>query len=147
MSAPIRLNPPAGYKPYGGANQDYEPSAERVVYVDDAGALRQGFLVETWSRARNQLDHTLVGGDGAVVSVERRTNNDRYNVFVEDPGKGAQAIVTGPGSGNARPRRAGSAPARRRPSTSTATTSAPTWTPTPTTPPTAAGPRSPAGTS
>jgi hypothetical protein len=71
------------------------PSAERVAFVDDAGALHEGFLVETWSVQGNQLDYTLVDGDGLVVSVENRTNNDRYNVFVEDPLKGAQTIVTG----------------------------------------------------
>ncbi len=73
-----------------------EPTAERVVY-SDAGTLRQGYLVETWSGRGNQLDHTLVGSDGKIVSTERRTQNDSYNVFVEDPSKGAQTIVNGPG--------------------------------------------------
>jgi Zn-dependent metalloprotease len=70
------------------------PSVERVAYAD-RGALREGFLVETWGVQGNQLDYTLVDGRGRVVSTERRTNNDSYNVFAEDPGKGAQAIVTG----------------------------------------------------
>ncbi|HTL34922.1 MAG TPA: M36 family metallopeptidase [Kofleriaceae bacterium] len=74
-----------------------EPSAERVVYLDDAKVARQGFLVETWFRADNQLEHTLVGFDGAIVSTETRTSADSYNVFTEDPGKGAQTTVAGPG--------------------------------------------------
>ncbi|HEX2686129.1 MAG TPA: M36 family metallopeptidase, partial [Kofleriaceae bacterium] len=70
------------------------PSVERVAYVDAQGTLRTGFVVETWTTRHNLLDYTLVGSDGAVVSVDRRTSNDRYNVFVEDPSKGAQTIVT-----------------------------------------------------
>jgi hypothetical protein len=69
-------------------------SVERVAYADDHGNLRTGFAVETWTTRHNQLDVTLVGGDGAIVSVEHRTSSDRYNVFVEDPGKGAQTIVS-----------------------------------------------------
>jgi extracellular elastinolytic metalloproteinase len=76
-----------------------EPTVERVAYVE-RGQLFQGFLVETWSDDNNQLDHTLIGFDGRVVSGERRTQTDRYNVFVEDPFKGAQTIVDGPGAGN-----------------------------------------------
>ncbi|HEX2570518.1 MAG TPA: M36 family metallopeptidase [Polyangia bacterium] len=76
-----------------------DPSVERVAYADDSGALREGFLVETWSLKGNQLDYTLIDGNGAVVSSERRTNNDRYNVFVEDPLKGAQTTVSGPAAG------------------------------------------------
>lgn len=78
-----------------------DPTVERVAFVGDDGALHEGFLVETWSRRTNQLDHTLVDGAGKVVSVERRTNNDSYNVFAEDPSKGAQTVVNGPGAGNA----------------------------------------------
>lgn len=76
------------------------PTVEKVAYLA-AGGLREGFLVETWTDRDNLLDHTLIGGDGAVVSVERRTATDSYNVFVEDPGKGAQTVVAGPGAGNA----------------------------------------------
>jgi len=71
------------------------PSVERVAYADDRGNLRTGFVVETWTVHHNQLDYTLVDGSGQLVSVEHRTSNDRYNVFVEDPSKGAQTIVTG----------------------------------------------------
>ncbi len=74
-----------------------EPSVERVAYLDDTGALRQGYLVETWSGRGNQLDHTLVGSDGKIVSTERRTQNESYNVFVEDPSKGGQVVKPGPG--------------------------------------------------
>lgn len=72
------------------------PTVERVVFADDSGALREGFMVETWSDRENQLDHTLVDGAGAIVSVERRTNNDAYRVFAEDPDKGAQTLVSDP---------------------------------------------------
>lgn len=76
-----------------------EPNVERVARIDETGELREAFLVETWSLKGNQLDYTLVDGNGAVLSSERRTNNDRYNVFVEDPLKGAQTLVTGPAAG------------------------------------------------
>ena len=84
------------------AGRDFHrtPRAERVIYLADDG-LRIGFEVETWTARDNQLALTLVGGDGVIVAVEHRTNNDRYHVFVEDPLKGAQAIVNGPGAGNA----------------------------------------------
>jgi extracellular elastinolytic metalloproteinase len=36
-----------------------------------------------------------------VLDVESRTNTDRYNVYVEDPLKGSQTVVSGPGAGNA----------------------------------------------
>lgn len=75
-----------------------EPTVERVAY-SDGRALRVGFLVETWSRIGNQLDHTLVGGDGRIVTAERRTNNDSYNVFAEDPGKGGQSVFDATGRG------------------------------------------------
>ena len=78
-----------------------EPTVERVAFEDEDGELRTGYLVETWSRRENQLDHTLVGGDGEIVSIERRTANDRYKVFPEDPKKTAQTVVSGPGEGNA----------------------------------------------
>lgn len=82
---------------YAAATPDFHraPSVERVAYADASGNLRAGFLVETWTTRNNQLDYTLVDGTGQIVSVEHRTNNDRYNVFIEDPDKGAQTIVTG----------------------------------------------------
>jgi hypothetical protein len=76
------------------------PTAERVVY-QAADGLRIGYEVVTWTGRTNQLDHTLVGGDGTIVAVEDRTQTDSYNVFPEDPGKGAQTPLAGPGAGNA----------------------------------------------
>ena len=77
------------------------PSVTAVAIPLADGTLARGWLVETWSERSNQLNHTLVGGDGRVLDVERRTANDSYNVFTIDPGKGPQTIVQGPGAGNA----------------------------------------------
>jgi extracellular elastinolytic metalloproteinase len=77
------------------------PTVTVVALPMTDNVLRAGFLVQTWSRDGNQLHHTVIGGDGRVLLVESRTSNDRYNVFTEDPSKGAQTIVSGPGSGNA----------------------------------------------
>jgi hypothetical protein len=76
------------------------PSAEDVIYVDDAGVARRGYEVESWSVKGNQLNYTLIGGDGKLVRTELRTANDKYNVFTEDPIKTPQAEVAGPGAGN-----------------------------------------------
>ena len=43
----------------------------------------------------------MVDGNGQVLDVESRTNTDSYNVFIEDPLKGGQTVVNGPGAGNA----------------------------------------------
>lgn len=87
---------------YAGGREFYRnPTVERVAYVRADGSLATGFVVETWSLVGNQLDYTLVGADGAIVDSERRTANDSYNVFVEDPLKGPQTVVNGPGAGNA----------------------------------------------
>jgi hypothetical protein len=75
------------------------PTVERVVIAD--GVLSEGFLVETWSGRDNKLYHTLVDGVGRVVSNELRTADDSYNVFAIHPDVTPQAIVAGPGSGNA----------------------------------------------
>jgi extracellular elastinolytic metalloproteinase len=84
-----------------GAFFQRNPTVTAVALPMTDNVLRAGFLVESWSRAANQLHHTIVGGDGRVLFVEARTNQDKYNVFVEDPGKGAQTVVDGPGAGNA----------------------------------------------
>ncbi|MCP3141881.1 M36 family metallopeptidase [Pyxidicoccus xibeiensis] len=84
----------------GGAFFHRGPTVERVAYAAASGALRTGFLVETWTAKTNQLTHTLVSGEGRVLSSESRTANDRYNVFTNDPMKTPQAIVAGPGTGN-----------------------------------------------
>jgi len=85
----------------GGAFFHSPPSVAAVVIPLADGTLARGWLVETWSEKTNQLNHTLVGGDGRVLDIERRTANDSYNIFPIDPGKGPQTIVQGPGAGNA----------------------------------------------
>jgi extracellular elastinolytic metalloproteinase len=76
------------------------PTVTRVAVPEADGSLAGAFLVETWTDSDNLLHHTLVGGDGRVLSVELRTNTDSYNVFTEDPDKGSQQVVAGPGAGN-----------------------------------------------
>ncbi len=78
-----------------------EPRVTRVITPDATGALRQAFLVETWSESGNLLHETLVSGEGVVLSAELRTNTDSYNVFTIDPSKTPQSVVSGPGAGNA----------------------------------------------
>lgn len=85
----------------GGSFFHSPPAVTAVAVPMSNGTLARGWLVETWTEKGNQLDHTLVGGDGTVLDVERRTASDRYNVFLEDPGKGPQTVVTGPAVGNA----------------------------------------------
>ncbi len=85
------------------------PTATRVALPLAGGAMQEGWLVETWTGADNQLHHTLIANGGRVLDVESRTANDQYNVFVEHPTftlngvtrGAAQAIVSGPGAGNA----------------------------------------------
>jgi hypothetical protein len=84
----------------GGAYFHGSPSATAVAIPLADGSMARGWLVETWTARSNQLHHTLVGGDGRVLHVEARTASDSYNVFVEDPLKGPQAIVQGPGAGS-----------------------------------------------
>ena len=85
----------------GGSFFHQDPTVTRVLVPQADGSLAQGFLVETWTQRANLLDHTLIGGDGAVLAVERRTASDNYNVFTKDPIKTPQAIIAGPGAGNA----------------------------------------------
>ena len=77
-----------------------EPTVTRVA-VPVGAALRVGYLVETWAERGNQLHHTLVGGDGAVLGVEARTAQDSYNVFRKDPEKAAQEVVSNPADATA----------------------------------------------
>ncbi|HSC62107.1 MAG TPA: M36 family metallopeptidase [Caldimonas sp.] len=84
----------------GGSFFHEDPSVTRVLVPQPDGSLAQGFLVETWTQRANLLDHTLVGGDGTVLAVERRTASDTYNVFTVDPSKTPQTAVAGPGAGN-----------------------------------------------
>ncbi len=76
------------------------PTVEKVAIAMTSGALKAGFLVETWSQKGNLLHDTLVSGDGRVLATELRTNTDKYNVFTIDPLKTPQAVVDGPGAGN-----------------------------------------------
>lgn len=85
----------------GGAFFHSDPTVTMVAVPMSDGSMAVGFLVETWSKQKNLLHHTLVSGDGRVLEVEVRTANDSYNVFIEDPSKGPQTIVSGPGAGNA----------------------------------------------
>lgn len=84
----------------GGAFFHSDPNVTRVAIPTSNGEMELGFQVETWSKATNLLHHTLVGGDGRVLFVEKRTATDSYNIFPVDPGKGPQAVVSGPGAGN-----------------------------------------------
>lgn len=92
----------AGTTTFFAADQLFyrEPSAERVAYVDGGGVLRQGYLVETWYRSDNQLEETLVGYDGAIISHVTRTASDSYNVYRYNP-LTAQTTVNGPAPGGA----------------------------------------------
>jgi extracellular elastinolytic metalloproteinase len=77
------------------------PSVERVAVPTKGAGFRTAYEVSTWDKRTNKLYSTLVSGKGRVVSHELRTANDSYNVFTEDPEKTPQAIVPGPGNGNA----------------------------------------------
>jgi len=85
----------------GGAFFHRGPSVTAVVLPLENGSLARGWVVETWTAKDNQLHYTVVDGNGQVLDVESRTNTDSYNVFVEDPLKGGQTVVAGPGAGNA----------------------------------------------
>ena len=76
------------------------PTVTAVVLPLADGRLARGWLVETWTLRKNLLHHTIVDGDGRVLDVEKRTAEDTYNIFAEDPLKGSQTIVSGPGNGN-----------------------------------------------
>jgi hypothetical protein len=76
------------------------PQVSKVLLPQAGGGLAEGFLVQTWTQRQNLLDHTVVDGSGQVVSVERRTANDSYNVFAIDPSKTPQSVVQGPGAAN-----------------------------------------------
>ena len=84
----------------GGAYFHRDPTVTAVVLPMTDGQSARGWLVETWTSRKNQLHHTIVGGDGRVLDIESRTATDSYNVFVVDPGKDAQTVVNGPGAGN-----------------------------------------------
>src|SRR5688572_809379 len=76
------------------------PTATRVAIPHDDGTMTAGFLVETWTRQDNQLNESLVDGDGAVANVELRTNNDSYNVFRINPNVTPQTVLPGAAAGS-----------------------------------------------
>jgi hypothetical protein len=76
------------------------PTAARVAVPEADGSMSAGYLVETWTAQSNQLHETLVGGDGAILDDEARTNDDRYNVFTKNPITTPQNVELGPGAGN-----------------------------------------------
>ena len=76
------------------------PTATRVAIPHVDGTMSAGFLVETWTRQDNQLNESLVDGDGAVVHVESRTNKDSYNVFRINPNVTPQAVLPGAAPGS-----------------------------------------------
>ena len=75
------------------------PLVTRVAVPMADGSMQEGFLVQTWRTSGNRLVETLVDGKGRVVETVSRTNSDSYNVFVVDPEKSAQEIVSGEGKG------------------------------------------------
>lgn len=77
-----------------------DPTVTRVAIAMQSGVLQEGFLVETWTEEDNLLHHVLVGGNGRVLDVQLRTNNDSYNVFPDHPVNSTQTVVGGPGAGN-----------------------------------------------
>lgn len=85
----------------GGSYFHEAPTVAAVAVPLADGSLQRGWRVQTWSQRGNQLHETLVGGDGRLLHIEARTVNDEYNVFAVDPDKGPQAVVAGPGAGNA----------------------------------------------
>ena len=98
VAAPSMVDHEEGAVRFARRNFFYaEPNVTRVLASMPDGSLREAFLVETWSRAKNLLNHTLVSGDGEILNVELRTNNDQYFVYIEDPDKeAAQTLVSGP---------------------------------------------------
>ncbi len=76
------------------------PSATRVAVPLADGSLTEGYLVETWENASNDLWHTVIDGNGDVVHAELRTASDTYKIFPNHPGVTPQVVVSGPGAGN-----------------------------------------------
>jgi extracellular elastinolytic metalloproteinase len=85
----------------GGAFFHERPQVTAVLLPLAGGSLARGWRVETWAAQSNQLHYTIVDGEGRILDIESRTAQDSYNIFPVDPGKGAQLIVAGPGTGNA----------------------------------------------
>jgi hypothetical protein len=75
---------------------------EKVAVPMSDGRLSEGYLVVTWD-ADNQLNETLVAGNGSVVRSVSRTASDGYNVFPEAPDKGPQTLISNPADPTASP--------------------------------------------
>jgi hypothetical protein len=67
-----------------------EPTVERVALPTTENELAVGYVVTTWTADDNELYETVVSGDGEVVETIRRTAEEGYHVFPEDPDKGDQ---------------------------------------------------------
>ncbi len=78
------------------------PSVEKVAVPMSDGRLSEGYLVTTWD-ADNNLNQSLVAGDGSLVRTESRTNSDSYDVFPDSPLDGGQVTVTNPADATASP--------------------------------------------
>ncbi len=61
------------------------PTVERVALPTTDDDLAVGYVVTTWAADDNELFETVVSGDGEVVETLRRTAEESYNIFPEDP--------------------------------------------------------------
>jgi hypothetical protein len=101
IAAAIGFHHPGRALTASGAFWFRAPSATRVAVPLAGGSLAEGYLVETWENASNNLWHTVIGGDGRVAYAELRTASDTYKIFPNHPGVTPQVVVSGPGAGNA----------------------------------------------
>ena len=76
------------------------PTATLVVVPMPGGALQAGFLVETWSQRTNQLNHSIVGGNGQVLARISQTHLGGVSSGADEPGCGSICVAlrqSGPG--------------------------------------------------
>jgi hypothetical protein len=57
------------------------PTATRVAIPSSDGSMSGGFLVETWTLRTNELNESLVDGNGVVLDVELRTSRESTTSF------------------------------------------------------------------
>ena len=101
LSASDAVAKTLGHRFGGNAPALYrEPVVAQVVVPMSDGSLEEGFVVETWELQSNDLWHTVLGSDGAIVAQEHRTSSDSYFIFDIHPNVSAQTLVSGPGAGN-----------------------------------------------
>jgi extracellular elastinolytic metalloproteinase len=96
----IGFHHPARLLTASGAFWFRTPAATRVAVPLADGSLSEGWVVETWEDASNDLWYTVVDGEGNVVHAELRTASDTYKIFPQDPATTPQVVVSGPGAGN-----------------------------------------------